>query len=108
MYRGLFKFGSEMIEVIVRGNELLFSDVSSGIISTIDGLKINKSGVLKEHPDLKDDEEWRKKAIARLKEHVRKMETEEQKIDYVKDELVKFGWEAKHKQRAGHRPKKWN
>jgi len=95
------------MEVIVESNSLKFFDTSSGVITTIEGMKLSKSGVIKEHPDLENDTEWRKKAIERLKEHMKKFKTEENKLDYVKDELVKFGYEPLIKQRAGHRPKKW-
>jgi len=85
----------------------MFYDVSSQMITTIEGIKLDKSGVIKEFPDLKDDEEWRKKSIERLKEHMKKYETEQEKLDYVKLELIKFGWKPLYSQIAGFRPKKF-
>lgn len=102
-----FKLASELIEVIVRGNELLFRDIGTGTITSIAGLKFSKAGVLKEHPDLKDEIEWKKIAIERLKKYLKKLKTEKEKMYYVKDELIKFGYDPLHWQRAGHRPKKF-
>lgn len=106
MIKSTYRFGGEMIEVIVRGNELLFNDMN-GMITTLEGLKLDKTGVLKEFPDLKDAKDWRKQAVERLKKHLRTMGTEIQKTNYVKDELIKFGYEPKMLQRAGHRPRKF-
>jgi len=107
MIKGLFRFGGDLIETIVNQNNIMFSDVSTGVITTIEGLKLDKAGVIKEFKDLENDDEWRKKAMKRLKEHIKKYKTENEKIDYIKDELEKYGYEPLTKQRAGHRQKKW-
>lgn len=107
MIIGVFQLGGEVIEVIVDKNNIMFRDASSGTTTTIHGLKLDKSGVIREHPDLKGDDEWKKKAIERLKEHIKKFKTEIQKINYIKDELEKFGYTPMYFQRAGHRPKKF-
>ena len=104
---GTFKLGGEIIEVIIDADNTMFRDTSSGTTTTIHGLKLSKAGVMKEHPDLKDDQEWREKAINRLKEHIKKFKTENQKINYVKDELIKHGYTPMFKQRAGFRPQKF-
>ena len=77
------------------------------LFSDIEGIRLSKNGVLKEFPDLENNEDWRKEAINRLKEHMNKMETEREKIDYVKKELEKFGYTALFFQRAGFRPEKF-
>ena len=107
MIKGLFKLGGEMIEVIIKGNELMFMDISTGMITSINGIRFSKAGVLKEFPDLKDNPDWKIKAINRLKEHMKNKKTEMEKMLYVKKELNKFGYEALHYQRAGHRLKKF-
>lgn len=107
MILGTFQIGSEMIEVIIDGGNTMFRDTASGTTTTIHGLKLSKQGVIKEHPDLKDDEEWKVKAIDRLKEHIKKLKTETKKINYIKDELIKHGYEPMFFQRAGHRPQKF-
>lgn len=101
-----FRLGGDNIEVIIEGNNLLFSDISTGTITTIEGLKISKVGVVKEFPDLKNDLEWKKKALDRFKENIKSMKSSQQKIDYIIYELNKYGYEPLFSQRAGHRPKK--
>ena len=107
MIKGTFEFAKERADVIVDGNNLLFYD-SNGMMTTIDGLRIDKTGVIKEFPDLENDDDWKKKAIERLKEHIKEIKTETETLDYVKEELEKFGWVPLYKQRAGHRPAKWS
>jgi len=104
---GNFRLGGDEIEVIVDGGNILFRDTSSGTTTTIHGLKLSKAGVIKEHPDLKDDVDWRKKAIERLKEYTKKFKTEKEKLNYIKDELSKYGYEPRFFMQAGHRPQKF-
>jgi len=107
MIKGTFQIGGEQIEVIINGNSLMFNDISTNTISTIEGLKLSKVGVIKEFPDLKDNENWKKIAIERLKEHIKIFQSENNKLNYVKDELKKFGYESLFKQQAGWRPRKF-
>lgn len=106
MIKLTLRLGGENQEVIIRGNELLFFDVSSGMMTSIEGLRLSKSGVLKEFPDLKDSEEWKKIVIERLKTKMKNYKTEVEKMNYVKDELVKQGYEPLFYQRGGFRPQK--
>lgn len=108
MINGTFKLGSDIVEIIVDAGNILFRDTSSGTTTTIGGLKLSKAGVIKEHPDLKDDADWKPKAIERLKEHVKTFTTEMKKIEYIKEELTKHGYESLFFQRAGHRPRRFN
>lgn len=106
MIKITMRLGGDLLEVIVRGNELLFYDTNSQMTTTIEGVRLSKAGVIKEFPDLKDDPEWKKKAIDRFKKHMRKMENEIQKVYYIKKELQKHGYEPLLIQRAGWRAKK--
>lgn len=108
MIKGTFVLGGDNQEVIVKGNELLFFDISSGMMTSVEGLRLSKQGSIKEFPDLKDDDEWKKKTIERLKEKMKSYNTEMEKMNYVKDELIKFGYQPLFYQIAGHRPKKFN
>ena len=56
---------------------------------------------------MKDDEDWKKKSIQRLKENMNKFNTEMEKMNYVKEELTKQGYEALFYQRGGFRPQKF-
>lgn len=105
MIKGDFRLGVDNIEVVVDGNNLYF--YKDGTITTIEGLKLDKTGTLKQFPDLKDKEDWRKIAIERLKNHIKKMKNEKEKIYYIKDELEKYGYTALFLQKAGWRPEKF-
>jgi len=98
----VFRFGNQIQEIVVKGNDLFF--VQEGVITSIEGIKFSREGVLKEFPDLEEKEDWRKIAIERLKTHIKKMKTEMEAIEYVKSELEKQGYEAMFFQRAGWRP----
>lgn len=107
MIRSVFQIGGDQIEVIVRGNELLFFDMASGVMTSLEGIKLSKSGVIKELPELENDKDWRKKAIEQLKKKMKTYKSELEKISYVKEELTKQGYTALYYQNAGFRPKKW-
>lgn len=107
MIHAQFKLASDIVEIVIDGNNLMFQDVGTGMITSVEGLRLSKAGVLKEHPDLKDNPDWKKIAINRLKDHVKSFKNEMNKLNYVKDELNKFGYDALFYQRAGFRPKKF-
>lgn len=102
-----FKLASELVAVVIKDNDLLFQDIGTGTTTSIAGLKLSKAGVLIEHPDLKDNADWRKIAIDRLKAHMKSHESEMKKLDYIKRELIKFGYEPMFYQRAGFRPQRF-
>jgi len=104
MIKSTFSLGSDMVEVIINGNDIKFFDVSSGTITTIEGIRIDKSGSLKEFPDLKDNDDWRKITLERFKEKFKSFKTENESNNYVIEELTKFGYKFIMKQKAGWRP----
>lgn len=105
--KGVFHFGGDEMHVIVENNNIMFMDSETQAMTTIEGLKLSKAGVIKEHPDLENDDEWKQKAIDRFKEYAKKFNTEDDKLNYIKYELQKHGYEPKFKQRAGWRPQKF-
>ena len=107
MLKGTFKIGGEVIEVVIDGNQLLFYDTSSQMTTPLEGLKLSKAGILIEFPDLEGDKEWKVKAIDRLKSHLKTLKREEDKLYYIKDELVKHGYLPLFIQRAGFRNHKF-
>lgn len=106
MIKCTFRLIDEIVEVIIQGNNLFFVD-TKGTITTIEGLKFDKAGVIREFSDLKDDEEWKRKSIERFKEYYRKLETEKEKMEYIKQELTKSGYEPLFFQIAGFRRQKF-
>lgn len=100
----ILSLGTEIVLVRVEGHSVMFASSSSGNkFSDISGMKLDKSGVIKEFPDLKDDEQWRQKAIERFKSKIKMMKTEDVIVDYVRDDLKKYGYKPMYKQRAGFR-----
>ena len=104
----IFQLGPEIVEVRVNGNDILFrNNQTNGMFATIDGLKLSKVGVIKEHPDLKDNEDWQNIARERFKEKIKNMKTEKQKSDYIMEDLKKFGYKLIARQRKGFRVEKF-
>ena len=102
----IFMFGSEMIEVRVEDNSIMFrTGVSNGLVP-IEGLQLSQAGVINEFPDLKDNVDWRHHAIKRFKEKVTSFETEKEKMDYIIEDLGKHGYIPKYIQKGGHRVKR--
>lgn len=104
--KSAYRIGGEVINVIVNGEDLIFLD-SNGTLTTINGLRISKGGVIREFPDLEDNSNWKEIALERLKGHLKNQKTDMDKTNYIKDELTKFGYEPMFYQRAGFRPKRF-
>jgi hypothetical protein len=100
----IFQFGSEIVEVRVQDSNLFFRTQNSQQFGDISGLKLDRSGVMKEFPDLIDKEDWRKQAQDRLKEKIKQMKNEEERIKYVIEDLSKFGYKLYAMQKQGFRP----
>lgn len=103
----MFNHGSEVVVVKVEGNNVRFgSTVFGAQLADISGLKIDFHGTIREFPDLKEDIDWREKAIQRFKSHIKSLKDEEAISDYLINELRTKGYTPKLKQKAGHRPVK--
>jgi hypothetical protein len=102
----IFQFGADVVEVRVKDNNVFFRNTNSPQFGDIDGIKLDKVGVIKEFPDLKDKEDWQKQARDRFKEKIKKMKTEEEQIKYIMEDLIKFGYKPLYIQKQGFRPKK--
>jgi len=106
MLRISFRLGGEIIEVVSKGNNIFFSDPATNMLTTIEGLRLSKAGVIKEFPDLKNKKNWKEEAIKRFKNHIKSLDKEEDVSDYIVKELKKYGYEPLLKQKAGFRPKR--
>lgn len=103
----IFEYGPDHIFVRVHGNAITFSShqQQKGGASLQD-LKLNKEGVIKEFPDLKDSPLWREEAIYRFKEKIKSLKTEHSKIQYIIGELKPHGYKVIATQKDGFRPVK--
>lgn len=100
----LFSFGNETVLVRIDGSNIHLANSEYGaMMATIDGIRLSKSGVIKEFPDLADDNDWRAKAIYRFKEKLKSFSTEEERVTYVIDDLSKHGYKPIFKQKIGFR-----
>ena len=103
----IFQLGPEIVEVRIDNNNILFrNNDSNGMFTTIEGLKLSKVGVIREFPDLKDNNDWQNIARGRFKEKIKGMNTEMEKANYIIKDLKKYGYEPKYMQRQGFRPEK--
>jgi D-mannonate dehydratase len=103
----LFGFGNEKILVKIEGTQVTFANTIFGAQqTTIDGLQLSYEGVIKEFPDLKEDKEWKKKAIERFKEKISNFNTEQERANYIIEDLRKYGYVPERKQINGFRPQK--
>ena len=100
----IFNFGTEMIEVRVKGNVVCFRKGADVQFATIDNLKLDKKGVLKEFPDLKDKDDWMAQARIRFKSKIKELNTEEERVEYIIKDLSKFGYVPRFMQKSGFRP----
>ena len=101
----IFYYGSEVILVRVTGNKVEFGNSSYGNkLATIDGLHLDRSGTIKEFPDLKERDDWKQQAIIRFKNYIQKLEDEDKVCDYLIKELSTKGYVPRYKQKNGFRP----
>lgn len=84
----------------------MFADLQ-GTVTTIEGLKLNRQGVIDEFPDLKDKKNWKEEAVNRFKKHIKKFKLEKDKLNYIKEELRNHGYVPLFWQKAGFRTQKF-
>lgn len=103
----IFDFGGEGVEVRVRGTQVTFrTNQYGGQFAPIEGLRLDKTGVLREFRDLEGRDDWREEAIKRFKEKIKNMQTEDERIDYIMQDLKKFGYIPLYYQKEGFRVRK--
>lgn len=101
----IFEFAGEIFEVRVHENQVYFRKYGTSW-ATIEGLRLNREGVIREFPDLKDKENWKQTAIRRFKDKIKSFKTEDKKIKYIIDDLKKYGYHPIAMQKKGFRVKK--
>lgn len=103
----LFTFGTETILVVIKGEQILFGNTGYGCqLATIDGLQLDYLGVCKEFPDLEGKNNWKEESIKRFKEKIKSFKTEQERADYIIQDLKKFGYIPVQIKKQGFRSKK--
>lgn len=103
----LFEFGGEVIEVRLNGTNILFRKTeTNGLFAPLEALQLSKQGAIKEWPDLADNHSWKEIAIQRFKAKIAELNNEDKAMEFVINDLRKFGYKPLIKQRAGFRPEK--
>ena len=102
----IFMFASDMVEVRVDGNHILFRSGMHPGWSTIEGLQLSYDGVCKEFPDLKGEINWKEQAVERFKDKIAGFQSDDKKMDYIMKDLKKYGYVPKYYQKGGHRRKR--
>ena len=107
MISTIFQYGTEIIEVRINQTNCLFRTANTqGGFVPIEGIKLEKAGCIKEHPDLKNDKEWNKESIKRFKKKIKEFTTEKQRMKYIISDLTKHGYKPIYYQQEGFRPVK--
>ena len=92
MIQIMFEFCGDMEIVVIDGHNVMFGNTSYGAkLATIDGMKLDYGGVIREFPDLELNPEWREVAIDRFKEKIKSYPHERDVAIYVTEELKRFG-----------------
>ena len=102
----VFQFAGDAVEVRIKDNVVFFRTSEHQRFGDIDGLKLNKVGVLREFPDLKDKDDWQKQARERFKDKIKKMKTEREQADYVIEDLRGHGYTPMFEQVQGFRERR--
>jgi hypothetical protein len=102
----VFQQGSERMAIRIIGSNVLFIDLQNNIVAPLEGLKLNKKGVEKEYPDLKGDSDWKQKAIQRFVNKIKNFKTEEERSNWLIEEMKSMGYTPLYKIRSGFRPQK--
>ena len=101
-----FLFNSEIILARISGKSIMFGNAKNkGYFAPVEHLQFSKSGVIKEFPDLKDNERWKEIAIERFKDKINNMQTEIEITKYIIQDLAKFGYKPLRFTKQGSRTK---
>lgn len=100
----IFYQGAEIIFVRVDGNDVKFASGNNpNMFGPIEGLKLNYVGVVREFPDLETADDWKEQAIERFKDKIKSYDSEDEKVEYIIQDLKKHGFIPKFKQKQGFR-----
>ena len=99
----IFQFGTETVEVRIKDSSVFFRTSQFQQFGDIGMIRLDKSGTLKEFPDLKDNPKWDKIARERFKQKMKDFKTEKERAEYLIKDLTKFGYKPLYLQKEGFR-----
>ena len=100
----VFTLGTEVVEIRIQGNQLLFRTSTFGSqFADITGLKFDFQGVIAEYPDLKDKADWKEQAIERFKMKLSQFQSEKDKMKFIIHDLSRWGYVPYAVQEQGKR-----
>lgn len=100
----IFEHLNEKVLLQVEGNKVWFSTTTFGNVrASIEHLKLNYTGVVREFPDLEERDDWREEAIKRFKKNIESMKSEDDVSRYLINDLKKFNYIPLLKQKNGFR-----
>ena len=103
----IFRLADDYVIVKIKNGQVLFSNSNTNFqrFVPIDGIMLNREGIIKEFPDLKGlpDSEMRKEAIDRFKKHIKEFNTEDEIKEYIIMELKKYGYICEKIKKEGFR-----
>ena len=102
----MFQQGSQRVAIRIIGNNILFIDLESNMVAPIEGLKLSKKGVIKEYPDLENDDQWKQKSIQRFVDKIKALPTEDKRAEWIIQEMKDMGYNPMYKTKDGFRPQK--
>jgi hypothetical protein len=102
----VFQSGSERTAIRIIGDNVLFIDLQTNTVAPLEGLKLNRIGVIKEYPDLKDDPEWKQKSIQRFVDKIKALPSETERANWLVEEMKQMNYTPLYQQRDGWRPKR--
>ena len=94
----IFQIADEIIKIKIIGERILFANsITHFHYFPIENVLLDKQGILKEHPDLKElpYNEMKRQAINRFKLHIHNLGGEIAIKKYIIDELTKIGYKYK-------------
>lgn len=96
--------GTEYIMIRINGINITFSNTTFGNVATdISGLKLDYAGCIREFPDLELRDDWKEESIKRFKEKIKSLKTEDERAEYLIEDLKKHGYISKFKWKQGFR-----
>ena len=100
----VFEHMNEKVMIMINGNDVRFGNTAFGaVMADISGLKLSYEGCCREWGDLELRKDWHDEAIRRFKDKIASLKTEDEKANFIVEDLRRSGYVPKLKQKNGFR-----